>query len=270
MFPPIDHPIFWLNKKRTQLNGITTSIGESRFTLVQTSSVTLELRSQIKNIMVKIRIAESGLQYIIIAPKEICNASIALGGSCDSIPRNDRNDSSSPQFEKLFRVLPDQSLFSAAIGFKNFLTIVTGSEFALQFDGVGITTNLIGDLFTRNYVTIQMLYFSFHDNGTLFTYSEGAIFSISLINGEFCLITNDVIDCTGLFPYFCNYCNLYFMQSFRKHFLRFFLFRNKDIFERLESNIASISSHNWAYLLLSYKQPRTSDSKSWIFSQIYV
>lgn len=182
----------WLNKKRFELNEIFTSIGD-KFTLVQTTSVTLELRSVMYKVVIRIRFTESGLQYIIVAPKKICGRSLALGGSCDNLRANDHNGT----LEKLFRVLPTDSLFSAAIDYKDFSSDVTGAEYALKFTGVGITTNLISEVFSENYVTVELLYLSFDGSGTLFTYSKEIIFSVVLFNGEFCLRMNDMVNHTG-------------------------------------------------------------------------
>ena len=184
--------MFWLNKKKFELNEIVTSVGD-KFTLVQTTSVTLELRSAMYRVVIRIRLTESGLQYIVVAPKKICGHSLALGGSCDNIRANDHNGT----LEKLFRVLPTDSLFSTAIGYKDFPSVVTGAEYALKFTGVGITTNLIDEVFSENYVTLELLYLSFDGSGTLFTYSKEMIFSVVLFNGEFCLRMNDMVKHTG-------------------------------------------------------------------------
>jgi hypothetical protein len=191
-----EHPVVWLNKKRLELNEIVTSIGD-KFTLVQTTSVTLELRSLLYDVVIRIRFTESGLQYIIVAPKEVCGNSVALGGSCDGLRNNDHNGTSGTPLGKLFRVLPTQSLFSAAIGYKDFSNVLTGAEYALRFTGVGITTDIIGEVFTESYVTVELLYLSFDGSGTLFTYSKENIFSIVLVNGEFCLRMNDMVNHTG-------------------------------------------------------------------------
>lgn len=185
-----------LNKERLELNQIVTSIG-NKFTLVQTTSVTTELTSLLYEVVVKIRFTESGLQYIIVAPKEVCGNSVALGGSCDGISDNDHNSTSGTPLQDLFRILGTQSLFSAAIGFKNFSSVITGAEYALKFSGVGITTDIIDEVFTEDYVTVEMLYLSFDTSGTLFTYTKEMIFSIVLFDGEFCLRMNDMVNHTG-------------------------------------------------------------------------
>lgn len=159
--------------------------------------MTLELRSLVYKVIIKIRLAESGLQYIIIAPKEICGKSLALGGSCDDLRANDYNDTSRTQLENLFRILPSSSLFSAAVGYKDFSSALTGAEFALRFNGVGVTTDVIGEVFTDSYVTLELLYLSNDGSGTLFTYSKEIIFSIVLFNREFCLRINDMVNHTG-------------------------------------------------------------------------
>ena len=165
--------------------------------MVQSTSVTLELRSLIYKVVIRIRFTESGLQYIIVAPKDICGKSVALGGSCDGVPNNDHNGISGPTLEKLFQVLSAQTLFTVASSYKDFSPVMTGAEYALKFNGVGITTDIIGDVFTERFVTVELLYFSFNRSGTLFTYSKEIIFSVVLLNGEFCLRMNDKVNHTG-------------------------------------------------------------------------
>jgi hypothetical protein len=157
----------------------------------------MELRSLHYKVVIRIRFTDSGLQYIIVAPKDICGKSVALGGSCDMVPNNDHNGISGTSLEKRFRVLSAQSLFAAADGYKDFSNVLTGAEYALKFNGVGITTDITGEVFSKRYVTVEWLYFSFDRSGTLFTYSKEIIFSVVLLNGEFCLRINDKVDHTG-------------------------------------------------------------------------
>ena len=155
--------------------------------------MTLELRSAMYQVVIRIRFTESGLQYIIVAPQKVCGRSVALGGSCDNLRANDHNGT----LENLFRVLPTNTLFSAAIGYKDFSSAVTGAEYALKFTGEGITTNLINEVFSESHVTLQLLYLSSDGSGTLFTYSKEMIFAVVLFNGEFCLRINDMVNHTG-------------------------------------------------------------------------
>ena len=159
--------------------------------------MTVELRSSFYKVLVKIRFTESGIQYIIVAPEMVCGNSMALGGSCDGLLFNDHNGTSGTSLENLFRIVPAQSLFLAAIGYKNFTSVYTGAEYALKFSGVGITTDFIGEVFTQGYVTVEFLYLSFDGSGTLFTYSKEMVFSIVLSSGEFCLRMNDMVNHTG-------------------------------------------------------------------------
>lgn len=159
--------------------------------------MTLELRSLLYKITIRIRFTESGLQYIIVAPEKICGTSIALGGSCDGLRGNDHNGTSGSSLDELFRVHSRQSLFSVAFGYKDYSNIITGAEYALKFSGVGIITDIIGEVFTGTDVTVELLYLCFDGNGTLFTYSKEISFSVVLFNGEFGLRINNLVYHTG-------------------------------------------------------------------------
>ena len=195
--PGSHQPVVWLNSKRLEINQMTISIG-TNYILEQTSLVTSVLRSGNNQTVVKMRFIGKRLQFIAQVPKHICRNSFALGGNCDGIPGNDYNGSRGASLEKVFGVSPEASLFSAANGYKDFSAVITGSEYALKFDGIGVITDILPAVFSSEYVTVELVYQTFDRNGTLFTYSKEVAFSIVLLNGEFCLKTNEMISRTGI------------------------------------------------------------------------
>ena len=195
--PESHQPVIWLDKDRLKIHQKVIPIG-SKYILEETSRTTSELRSRDYQVIIKMRFIGKRLQFIAQVPEVICRNSVALGGSCDGIHGNDNNGSSKISREKLFQVLPGASLFSAVNSYKDFSTNVSGSEYALMFDRIGVITDIIPEVFIGDYVTVELVYNSFDGNGTLLTYSKEMAFSIVLIKGEFCVRTNAIINHTGI------------------------------------------------------------------------
>ena len=188
-------PLVWLNANRLELNQKIIAIG-TKYSMEQTTSATLVLRSADDQVIIKIRLVNHRLQFVAQVPKKICLGSVALGGKCDGIFENYHNRTT--PLEELYRILPEDSLFSAVVGYKDFSVGITGSEYALKFNGTGVITDIIPAVFTGDFVTIELVYKAIHGNGTVFTYSKETVFSIVLINGEFCLRTDGTISHTGI------------------------------------------------------------------------
>ena len=188
-------PLVWLNANRLELNQKIIAIG-TKYSMEQTTSATLVLRSADDQVIIKIRLVNHRLQFVAQVPKKICLGSVALGGKCDGIFENYHNRTT--PLEELYRILQEDSLFSAVVGYKDFSVGITGSEYALKFNGTGVITDIIPAVFTGDFVTIELVYKAIHGNGTVFTYSKETVFSIVLINGEFCLRTDGTISHTGI------------------------------------------------------------------------
>ena len=196
--PGTRQPVVWLDQTKLDINQKVVAVG-SNYLLEQTSSTTSVLRSRDNRVIIKIRLIGKRLQFVAQVPRQVCLNSVALGGSCDGIRENDHNETAGMSLEELFGVLPGASLFSAVIGYKDFSTVITGSEYALKFDGIGVITDIIPDVFVGDYVTVELMYQTFEGNGTLFTYSKEMSFSVVLIEREFCLRTNGIISHTGIY-----------------------------------------------------------------------
>ena len=169
-----NRPVVWVNGSLAEFASTKLNIS-SDVVLEQTSSTTFVLISSGGDLKFQLRVVGRGLVIAGYINKSLCNETTALCGNCDGNRENDLNVTSGSSLQETWRVSAEDSLFVYNYGEYKEERVVTGAEYALKFKRVGVSTDLIPEVFHSPVITIELLFkllTKSNPGGVLFTYSK--------------------------------------------------------------------------------------------------
>ena len=175
-----ERPVIWVNGTIASFVSTKYQIGREVF-LEQRSSTAYAIIDTTFGIDIRIRVIGRRLTFEGILPQSLCNGTSALCGNCDGNLANDLNVTTSVSLEKMWKLTPEESLFEYSHGQYSEKSAPTGGEYGLHFKGVGVSTDLLPDIFIETFVTVELLFKTStgaESGGVLFTYSKGTAFTL--------------------------------------------------------------------------------------------
>ena len=175
-----ERPVVWVNGSVTQFSSTRLHISSGVF-LKQTSSTTYLLSNEIQDLTFQLRVIGRELLIAGHVNQSLCYKTNGLCGNCDGNRENDFNVTDGASLEDTWRVSTDESLFFYNYGTYNEQRQVTGGEYALKFERIGVSTDLIPDVLNSSVITTELLFKVFADSkpgGVLFTYSKTVTFTM--------------------------------------------------------------------------------------------
>ena len=183
------------DKPRIQANGATVLMPQrlvqvSGTSIYQASKSKLEITLQ-GNLMLHVRVIKSELSVTLKIINEYCSGSISVCGSCNAMmPRNFTTNSS--LLESAVRVEPKHLALE--------LDINRTIRFSLKFQRLGISTNILTEVYTRTDLTFEIRFMATSSavaNSTLICYSKTVPFGIIIIKGTVQIVISTTIHDTG-------------------------------------------------------------------------
>lgn len=165
-----NQPIVIVNDKQATFKTRRLSLNGGAY-FEYTSSTTFSLVSLKAGINIHIRAFVRRLSFNQRASKSLCKSTSSLCGNCDGNVDNDMKSIS--KFQLASSVHARDSLFTYNKDNYEEQRIPTGAEFGLKFRGVGLSSGLLHDVFTANYITMQLWFKPVTSRaGVIFTYSK--------------------------------------------------------------------------------------------------
>ena len=215
----------WNNndRPRIQANGAAVFMSErlmdlSGVSIFQASKSKFEFTLQ-KTVVFHVRVIKSELSLNLKITGEYCSGDISICGSCDdAVHRNLTIDAS--RLESAVRVEAQYLSFES--------DIERMSRFSLQFQRVGISTNVLTDIYLRTNLTFEIRFIATPlavSNSTLICYSQSASFGViikrtvhivistSIYDTGFAVEANATNQVTLVYEYLTRKLTLYFTNS---------------------------------------------------------
>ena len=172
-----DLPVIWQNGKLVIISSISMQ-AVSGITIDQTSTSTYTIKNAVLGINILVRVMGRELFFATNMTRHLCNTSHSACGSCDGKTENDLETGGQASLEEKWRVQEEQSLFQHKFDIYEEKPIPTGAEYALVFRGVGVSSDLLPDIFAGSHISIEMLFKlkAGQTSGTLFSYSKYTAF----------------------------------------------------------------------------------------------
>ena len=194
-------PVVWVNGREAVYSSTRIQISSDVF-LEKTSSTTYLLSSVLEGFKFQLRVVGRGLVIAGHVNQSFCNGTNVLCGNCDGNRDNDFNVTAGSSLEEIWRVSMEESLFIYHdTGYKEERA-VTGAEYALMFNGVGVCSDLMPDVLNASSITMELLFKMYSEpkvGGVLLTYSK-AISLTLFIEGTLKVRIGIEIWDTGLSP----------------------------------------------------------------------
>ncbi|KAJ7340210.1 hypothetical protein OS493_002941 [Desmophyllum pertusum] len=175
-----ERPVIWVNGSVAEYISTSLEISSDVF-LEQTSSTTYILSSVLKDLKFQLRVVGRGLVIAGNVNQSLCNGANALCGNCDGNRDNDFNITGGASLDEIWRVSTAESLFFYHYGAYKEERVVTGAEYALEFERVGACSDLMPDVLNASSITAELLFKMLsgeNAGGVLFTYSKAITLTV--------------------------------------------------------------------------------------------
>ena len=173
-------PVVWVNGSVSEFSSTRFEISSGVF-LEQTSSTSYLLNSIQHGLKFQLRVVKRGLVIAGHVNQSLCYETNGLCGNCDGNRDNDFNVTDGGSLEETWRVSTGESLFFYNYGTYREEREVTGGEYALKFERIGVSTDLMPDVLNSSVITTELLFKMLADSkpgGVLFTYSKTVTFTM--------------------------------------------------------------------------------------------
>lgn len=174
----------WLNDKTVKFNKKQVAFTSDTF-LEYSSSTTYTLKSKLRKIYIKIRVIGTSISISGRVSDALCRSTSAACGNCDGDISNDLLLQPGETLQKKWHVEPGVSLFTSIYSYGAYEESAspTGAEYGLKFQGVGIETDLLPDIFRGSHVTVELVFKSDTTTaGVLYCYSHSTALTVFIEN----------------------------------------------------------------------------------------
>lgn len=174
----------WLKDKKVQFTKKRITVSQDTY-LEYSSSTTYTLLSKLREITIKLRIIGTRISITSHVGTTLCPGLTASCGNCDGNLENDLNLKPGESLEGVWKVLSSDSLFTTMYNHGSYeeRLLPTGAEYGLKFKGVGIETDILPNIFSGSYVTVELV-FKTDDRtaGSLYCYSHSSALTVFIQN----------------------------------------------------------------------------------------